>query len=120
MITEVFYKAPAGDDSGNFIGGPNTFNNIVMTTGTPDLGFGIKAKRQVGPLAVTAGAEYVHRFSGAVGYLIETEFHQFQARIKPGDLVNYELDLMFNSALQRSTTPGMCPSEQRRAWPGFQ
>ena len=32
---------------------------------------------------------------GAVGYLIETEFHQFQARIKPGDLVNYELDLMF-------------------------
>jgi len=96
VITEIFYKAPAGDDSpGNFIGGPNTFNNIVMTTGTPDLGFGIKAKRQVGPLAVTAGAEYVHRFSGAVGYLIETEYHQFQARIKPGDLVNYELDVMF-------------------------
>ena len=95
VITEIFYKAPAGDDSpGNFIGGPNTFNNIVLSTGTPDLGFGLKAKRQVGPVALTLGAQYVHRFSAAVGYLIETEFLQFQARIKPGDLVNYELDLM--------------------------
>jgi hypothetical protein len=95
VIAEVFYKAPAGDDSpGNFIGGPNTFNNIVMSTGTPDMGVGLRGKRQVGPFAMTVGAKYTHRFSAAVGYMIETEFHQFQARIKPGDLVDYDVDFM--------------------------
>jgi hypothetical protein len=95
LITEVFYKAPAGDDSpGNYIGGPSTFNNIVWTTGTPDLGWGFSGKRQIGPFAMTTGMRYTHRFSAAVSYLIETEYHQFQARIKPGDLLDYELDLM--------------------------
>ena len=95
VIVETFYKAPAGDDSpGNFIGGPNTFSNIVLTTGTPDLGVGLQGKRQVGPFALTLGARYTHRFSAAVGYLIETEYHQFQARIKPGDLIEYDADLM--------------------------
>jgi hypothetical protein len=95
VVGEVFYKAPAGDDSpGNFIGGPNTFNNIVMSTGTPDMGVALRGKRQVGPFAVTVGAKYTHRFSAAVGYLIETEFHQFQARIKPGDLVDYDAGVM--------------------------
>jgi len=95
VVGEVFYKAPAGDDSpGNFIGGPNTFNNIVMSTGTPDMGLAVEGKRQVGPIALTLGAKYTHRFSAAVGYLIETEFHQFQARIKPGDLIDYTADVM--------------------------
>lgn len=95
LISEVFYKAPAGDDApGNYIGGPNTFNNIVWTSGTPDLGFGLAGKRQYGPLALKMGVRYTHRFSSAVGYLIETAFHQFQARIKPGDLIDYDLDLM--------------------------
>lgn len=95
VIAEVFYKAPGGDDSpGNYIGGPNTFNNIIWTSGTPDLGAGVAGKRQVGPFAVEMGLQYTHRFSSAVGYLIETEFHQFQARIKPGDLIDYDLDIM--------------------------
>ena len=95
VVGEVFYKAPAGDDSpGNFIGGPNTFNNIVMSTGTPDMGLALKAKRQVGPFALFVGAKYTHRFSAPVGYLIETKFHQFQARIKPGDLVDYDAGIM--------------------------
>ncbi len=95
VIGEVFYKAPAGDDApGNYIGGPNTFNNIIWTSGTPDLGIGFAGKRQYGPLSLEMGVRYTHRFSSAVGYLIETEFHQFQARIKPGDLIDYNLDLM--------------------------
>jgi hypothetical protein len=95
IVGEVFYKAPAGDDSpGNFIGGPNTFTNIVLGTGTPDMGAGLQGKRQYGPFAVELGAKYTRRFSRAVGYLIETEFHQFQARIKPGDLVDYNMDFL--------------------------
>ncbi|MGB0640746.1 MAG: hypothetical protein ACPGTU_15515 [Myxococcota bacterium] len=95
LITEVFYKAPAGDDSpGSFIGGPNTFDNIVMSTGTPDMGVGVQGKRQYGPFAFELGASYTRRFSRAVGYLIETEFHQFQARIKPGDLIDYNADVL--------------------------
>jgi hypothetical protein len=95
IIGEVFYKAPAGDDApGNYIGGPNTFNNIVWTSGTPDMGVGIAGKRQYGPFAMKMGLQYTHRFSSAVGYLIETEFNQFQARIKPGDTIAYDLDLM--------------------------
>lgn len=95
LIGEVFYKAPAGDDGpGNYIGGPSTFNNIIWTTGTPDLGWGVSGKRQMGPFALKTGIQYTHRFSSAVSYLIETEYHQFQARIKPGDLLDYDLDLM--------------------------
>jgi len=93
---KVFYKAPGGDDSpGNYTGGPNTFNNIVLGTGTSDMGIGLEAKKQAGPFSARLGVAYTHRFSGAVGYLIETEFHQFQARIKPGDTVDYDAELMF-------------------------
>jgi hypothetical protein len=95
VATKVFYKAPGADDSpGNSTGGPNTFNNIVLGTGTSDLGFGLEAKKQAGPFAVRLGVAYTHRFSGPVSYLIETEFHQFQARIKPGDTVDYDADIM--------------------------
>jgi len=95
IATEVFYKAPGGDDSpGNSTGGPNTFNNIVLSTGTADMGFGLEAKKQTGPLAVQLGVAYTHRFSGPVSYIIETEYYQFQARIKPGDTVDYHADIM--------------------------
>jgi len=95
IMIETFYKAPAADDSaGNFIGGPNTFTNIILTTGTPDFGVGLQGKRQVGPFAVILGARYTHRFAAAVGYLIETEYHQFQARIKPGDLIEYDAEFL--------------------------
>jgi hypothetical protein len=67
----------------------------VLTTGTPDLGFGLQAKRQVGPFALTLGAQYIYRFAGVVGYLTETEYNQFQARIKPGDLLTYDANIMF-------------------------
>lgn len=95
LIAHVFYKAPFGEESpGNYIGGPESFSNVVMTTGTPDLGGGVTGKRQIGPFAVTGGMDYVHRFPKAVQYLIETEYHQFQGRIKPGDLVHFDLDVL--------------------------
>jgi hypothetical protein len=95
VIAKVFYKAPFADESpGNYIGGADSFTNVVMTTGTPDLGGAVTGKRQIGPFAVTGGMDYVHRFPKSVQYLIETEYHQFQARIKPGDLVHFDMDVM--------------------------
>ena len=95
VVARTWYKAPAGNESpGNYVGGPNTLSSIVMTTGTPDLAGSLEAKRQIGPLAVEVGVGYVHRIPRVVMYLIETENHQFQARIKPGDLVVYEGDVM--------------------------
>ena len=46
------------------VGQPNSFQSFVMTTGTPDLSLGVRFKRQLGPLAFTGGAAYVHRFGG--------------------------------------------------------
>ena len=92
---KVFYKAPAADDSpGNYTGGPNTFNNIVLGTGTSDLGFGLEGKKQAGPVSLRLGVAFNHRFSAAVGYIVETEYNQFQARIKPGDTVDYDAEVM--------------------------
>ena len=95
-IVAVFsYKAPAANEApGNYIGGPSTFDSFVMTTGTPDGSVAIQAKRQFGPAAVTAGGAYVHRFGGLVQYIIETEQNQFQGRIKPGDLVILDADVL--------------------------
>lgn len=89
------YKAPAANESpGNYVGGPSTFSAVVLTTGTPDVTVGLAAKKQVGPAAVTLDAAYVRRMSGVVQYLIETELNQFSGRIKPGDLVRVEGDLL--------------------------
>jgi len=95
IAAKVWYKAPAANESpGNHIGGPNTFSSVNMTTGTPDLGGALEAKRQLGPTALRVGVGYVHRIPRVVMYLIETENSQFQARIKPGDLVHYDAEAM--------------------------
>ena len=86
VIVSGKYKAPAGNESpGNYVGGANTFSSFVMTTGTPDVTLGVRAKRAFGPVAVEAGLGYVHRFSGVVMYVVELEENQFSGRIKPGD-----------------------------------
>jgi len=95
VIAKVHYKAPFADEApGNYVGGPNSYTNVVMTTGTPDLGATLAAKRQIGPIGITGGMDYVHRFPKAVMYLIETEYNQFLGRIKPGDLVHFDADVM--------------------------
>jgi hypothetical protein len=86
VIAYAEYKAPAGNESpGNYVGGPTTFTSFVTTTGTPDLALGVRAKRQVGPVAIEAGLARVRRFSGVVQYAIETDNNQFQGRLKPGN-----------------------------------
>lgn len=88
------YKAPLGNESpGNYIGGPNTFSAVVMTTGTPDISVGMAAKRQFGPAALRLDGRYVFRASGLPMYAVETTNNQFQVRIKPGDLVRLNAEL---------------------------
>ncbi len=90
-IVYADYKAPAGNESpGNYVGGPTTFSAVIMTTGTPDAEVGVRGKRQVGPLAIEAGAAYVQRFSNVVQYVIENELNQFSGRIKPGNVTRVD------------------------------
>lgn len=89
------YKAPAGNESpGGYIGGANTFTDVVMTTGTPDLALGARVKRQIGPLALKVGAQRVFRMGNTVQYAIETDQSQFAGRIKPGDLTSVDGNLL--------------------------
>ncbi len=95
VILKFHYKAPFADEApGNYLGGEDSFTNFVMTTGTPDFGAGLRGKRQIGPVAVSGGMDYVHRFPETVQYLVETEYHQFQGRIKPGDLIHFDADVL--------------------------
>ncbi len=87
-------KVPAGAESpGQYVGGPYTVSKFVVSTGTPDWTLGLKGKRQVGPLAVLAGAGYTYRQSSVVQYLIEVTEYQFSGRIKPGSYTFGELGM---------------------------
>lgn len=87
VVTYARYKSPfANEMPGNYVGGPNTFSNFVLTTGTPDLNIGIAAKKQFGPAAVTVDMSRVHRISALTNYAIETDMNQFNTRVKPGNL----------------------------------
>ena len=95
VIVYANYKGSAANESpGNYVGGPSTFSNFVLTTGTADLAMGARAKRQVGPLALTLGTAYVHRFSDVTQYAIETKLNQFNMRVKPGNLTQVDADVM--------------------------
>lgn len=95
LIAYVKYKAPAANESpGNYTGQANSFTSIVLTTGTPDLTLGLRGKQQVGPAAVTLGVAYMNRFSNTVQWLVETENSQFNARIKPGNQVISDAELL--------------------------
>ena len=87
VVAYANYKAPfANEMPGNYVGGPNTFSNFVLTTGTPDLRMGLAAKKQFGPAAFTMDMSHVKRFSALANYAIETDMNQFQSRVKPGAL----------------------------------
>ena len=93
VIGYARYKAPLGNESpGNYIGGPNTFSAVVLTTGTPDVTLGAAIKRQFGPGAFILDANYVRRVSGTPLYTLETTNNQFQVRLKPGDLLHVKAD----------------------------
>ncbi len=98
IVAHVEYKAPAANESpGNNIGGPTTFQSIVLTTGTPDAELGAHIKRQAGPFALTIGGAYVRRFSGVVQYVVDAEYYQFNGRIKPGDIRKVDGELMLQA-----------------------
>ena len=95
LIVYGDYKAPAANESpGSYVGGPTTFRSFIMTTGTPDITVGARGKRQVGPVAVTLGAAYVRRLSALTQYIIETDYNQFSGRIKPGDITQFDGELL--------------------------
>ena len=95
VIAYGWYKAPAGNEApGNYVGGPTTFTNFVLSTGTPDIDLGVQGKRQVGPASVRLGLGYTYRFSNLSQWVSETEYNQFATRIKPGNVAHGELELM--------------------------
>jgi hypothetical protein len=95
LALELSYKAPAAKESpGTYIGGPINVSAFVFTTGTPDLSVGLGGKRQFGPASVEVHAAYVRRFSAVVQYLVELENFQFLGRIKPGDLMVANADVL--------------------------
>jgi len=50
LILYTWYKGPAGNEApGSYIGGPDSFANFVVSTGTPDMAFGAAGKRRVRP-----------------------------------------------------------------------
>lgn len=95
VVAYGLYKAPAANESpGNYVGGANVFSNFVMTTGTPDLTLGARAKGVMGPAALTVDLGYMRRISNVVQYAIETENSQFSGRVKPGDEVHADLEAL--------------------------
>ena len=98
LIAYVGYKAPAGNESpGNYTAQANSFTNIIFTTGTPDLALGLRGKQQLGPVAVTGDLGWIHRFSNVTQYIVETEQNQFNGRIKPGDRLAGEVELLLQA-----------------------
>lgn len=95
LITDLSFKVPAGSEApGTFIGGPNTVSAFIQSTGTADAALHVRGRQQFGPVAVTAGIGYVHRFSGVTQYVVEREQLQFLGRFKPGDEVQLSLEPM--------------------------
>lgn len=95
LISEVDFKLPSGSEAaGTYIGGPNTVQSFIVSTGTMDTALSVRYKRQFGPTAVTAGVGYVHRFSGVTQYVIEVEEYQFLGRFKPGSEFRAQVEPM--------------------------
>ena len=128
VVLEGAIKGPASQESpGTYLGGPLNVSSFIFETGTADLTLGVAGKRQFGPLALTARATYVKRFSNVVQYLVELNESQFAGRIKPGDQLRADIGVMFqagpvaieatNYMTQRmvtrigTTSPGWSPSK---------
>jgi hypothetical protein len=85
VVARMELKAPAGNETpGSYIAGPSTYRAFITSTGTPDLRMAVEGKRQFGIFGVHGAAGYLYRFSGVAQYILETEFNQFNGRIKPG------------------------------------
>lgn len=95
LVLDLQYKMPTGQETaGTYVGGPNTFNTIPMSTGQADLAAFLRGKQQFGPIAVTASVGWVNRFSGVSQFVVEVDQYQFSGRFKPGSEVRAELSPM--------------------------
>ncbi|MBN2797959.1 MAG: hypothetical protein JXX28_02315 [Deltaproteobacteria bacterium] len=95
LVFEAAYKGPMGQEApGTYLGGPLNVSSFVFTTGTPDAKLGFAGKRQFGPIALSAHAGYMKRFSGVVQYLVELDNYQFSGRMKPGDVIYGDVGLL--------------------------
>ena len=86
-ILYTHYKAPLANEApGNYVGGPNTFNQFVLTTGTSDWSFGYAYKNILAStLAFDFDVQYKVRISALALYAVETDNNQFSVRVKPGN-----------------------------------
>lgn len=86
VLAEI--KMPAGNESpGQYVGGPYTISQFVLSTGTPDYTLGVRGKQQFGPVAALVGLGYTYRMSAVAQYVVEVTEYQFSGRIKPGSYV---------------------------------
>jgi hypothetical protein len=95
VVFEAHMKLASGkEQAGTYIGGPMNVSGFVFSTGTPDLYLGGAAKYALGPIGLTGRVGYMRRLSAVVNYLIEVETYQFQGRMKPGDEIQGELEVL--------------------------
>lgn len=92
VITDLWMKVPSGLESpGTYIGGPSNWQHIPLSTGTQDLALDVRAKQQLGPIAITGDVGFVYRMSGVTQFLVETSESQFAGRFRPGSEFHAEL-----------------------------
>jgi len=97
--SHIDIKAPTGLESpGSYIASPGLVTVMPTGTGTYNWGLDIEYKQQLAFMAVDVRAGFVWRTSGIAQYLIEDQENQFQMRIKPGDAVEWDIDLVFQPA----------------------
>ena len=95
IVLDLQYKMPTGQETaGTYVGGPNTFSTIPMSTGQADLAMFLRGKRQFGPVALEGAVGWVNRFSGVSQFVVEVDQYQFSGRFKPGSEVRAELSPM--------------------------
>jgi len=105
LITNISAKVPTGSEApGTYIGGPNTVEHFVFSTGTTDLDLQVAGRKQSGALAVTGTVGYTHRFSGVTQWVVETENLQFGGRFKPGSSVYASVEPMVQAGAVALTT----------------
>jgi len=85
ITSDLYAKLPAGPEAAGSTGLP-------LSTGTFDAGVELAGKHQLGPVAVTAGIAYTHKFSGVTQYALDVEEPPYAGRFKPGDEVRLRVE----------------------------
>lgn len=93
ITSDLYAKLPAGPEAaGSTIGTASGATGLPLSTGTSDAGVELAGKHQLGPIAVTAGIAYTHKFSGVTQYALDVEGAPYAGRFKPGDEVRLRVE----------------------------